>query len=145
MGDVVHRVHQPDGLGISHAGTLHRAVRRRVRGEMPGIHRVGSELLVLATVQRQTVKSGRRLLATCGACEGGKVHGLHLAVLKGQPATVRQVLAGIQLLLGRGGQIRSHMRLEAAVALGIQRELPAIRAQQVQGIHIFGEQRLELA
>ena len=145
MGDVVHGVHQPDGLGVGHAGTLHCAVRCRVRGEMPGIHRVGSELLVLATVQRQTVKSGRRLLATCGACEGGKVHGLHLAVLKGEPATVGQVLAGIQLLLGRGGQIRSYMRLEAAIALGIQRELAAIRAEQMQGIHIFGEQRLELA
>ena len=145
MGDVVHRVHQPDGLSVGHAGTLHRAVRRRVCGEMPGIHRVGSELLVLAIVQRQTVKGGLRLLATCGACEGGKVHSLHLAVLKGEPAAVGQVLAGIQLLLGRGGQIRSHMRLEAAVALGIQRELAAIRAEQVQGIHISGEQRLELA
>ena len=37
------------------------------------------------------------------------------------------------------------MRLEAAVALGIQREFAAIRAQQMQGIHILGEQRLELA
>ena len=112
---------------------------------MPGIHCVGAELLILATVQRQTVKGGRRLLATRGTREGGKVHRLHLAVLKGEPATVGQVLASIQLLLGRGGQIRSYMRLEAAVVLGIQRELAAIRAEQVQSIHIFGEQRLELA
>ena len=112
---------------------------------MPGIHRFGTEFLILATVQPQAVKGGWRLLATCGTREGGEVHGLHLAVLEGEPAAVRQVLAGIQLLLGRGGQVRRHMRLEAAIALGIQRELAAIRAQQMQGIHIFGEQRLELA
>ena len=106
---------------------------------MPSIHRFGTEFLILATVQRQTVEGGRRLLATRGTREGGKVHRLHLAVLKGEPATVGQVLASIQLLLGRGGQVRRHMRLEAAVALGIQRELAAIRAEQVQGIHILGD------